>query len=248
MRPQADAPQAAPVDGQRPQTWGLGDAALGFIVGQVGGLVLLSLMLSATGRGAEDIDDLPLALTAVAQTGLWFGLLGVPLVATARKGNGVVRDLGLRIRWSDAWRGGVVGALVQFPLLPLLYGPLLMVLDKSSRDLEGPARSLTDRADGPLGVVLLVLIVGVGAPIVEEIFYRGLLQRSLIKRGLPVAASIVITSVVFGLSHFQLLQFPGLAVAGAVFSVLAQRAGRLGPAITAHVAFNMVTVVTLLVV
>ena len=247
MRCDPDAQGPARADGQRPQNWGLGDAVLGFAVGQLGGLVLMSLILAATGRSADDIDDLPLALTAVAQVGLWLGLLGVPLVATTRKGNGVVQDLGLRARWPDLWQGGIIGVLVQFPLLPLLYAPILFLLDKSSTDLEGPARSLTDRADGPLGVILLVLIVGVGAPIIEEIFYRGLLQRSLIKRGLPVAASIAVTSVIFGLSHFQLLQFPGLALAGAVFSVLAQRAGRLGPAIAAHVGFNMVTVVTLLV-
>jgi len=88
--------------------------------------------------------------------------------------------------------------------------------------------------------------VGVGAPIIEEIFYRGLLQRSLIKRGLPAGLAIGITSVVFGVSHFEALQLPGLVLAGAVFGVLAHRSGRLGPAIAAHVGFNLVTVVALL--
>ncbi len=50
----------------------------------------------------------------------------------------------------------------------------------------------------------------------------------------------------FGLVHFQLLQLPGLIVAGILFGILAHRAGRLGPAIAAHVTFNMVTVVALL--
>ena len=107
-------------------------------------------------------------------------------------------------------------------------------------------REMTDRATDGLGVVLLVLIVGIGAPIVEEIFYRGLLQRSLLKRGLPAGVAVVLTALVFAVSHQQLLQLPGLFVAGLVFGALALRAGRLGPAITAHVAFNMVTVVSLL--
>jgi membrane protease YdiL (CAAX protease family) len=59
-------------------------------------------------------------------------------------------------------------------------------------------------------------------------------------------ATIGISSVVFGLSHGQLLQLPALILAGVLFGVLAHRAGRLGPAIAAHVAFNMVTVVSLL--
>jgi membrane protease YdiL (CAAX protease family) len=52
--------------------------------------------------------------------------------------------------------------------------------------------------------------------------------------------------VLFAATHFQLLQLPALALAGALFGVLAHRAGRLGPAIAAHIVFNMTAVVTLL--
>jgi membrane protease YdiL (CAAX protease family) len=57
---------------------------------------------------------------------------------------------------------------------------------------------------------------------------------------------IALSSVLFGAAHFQLLQFPALALAGVLFGVLAHRAGRLGPAIAAHIVFNMTAVVTLL--
>ena len=50
----------------------------------------------------------------------------------------------------------------------------LELLDKGIDDLEGPAQDLTDRANGALDVILLVLIVGVLAAVFEEIFYRGL--------------------------------------------------------------------------
>lgn len=238
-------PQAADLEPAR-QRWGLGDVVLGFVVGQVGGLLVISLVRAVTGRGPGEADDLPLGWVAVAQVGLWLGLLGAPVVATGTKGIGLVRDLQVRGRLEDLWKGGLVGVLVQFPLLPLLYWPLLRILDRSSSDLVGPARDLTDRATDPVGVVLLVLIVGVGAPIIEEIFYRGLMQRSLLKRGVPGWGAVAATSLVFGLSHLQVPQLPGLAVAGVVFGILALRAGRLGPAITAHVGFNMVTVVALL--
>ena len=240
MRRSAAAPAV------RDPRWGLGDVLAGFVVGQIGGLVMMSAILAATGRSLEEVDDLPLALVAVAQAGLWLGLLGAPLLATRTKGNGLVVDLGFAARWEDVWKGGLIGVVTQIALVPLLYWPIFEALGGSSRDLEGPARELTDRATDPLGVVLLVLIVGVGAPIIEEIFYRGLMHRSLLKRGAPPWAAITVTSLVFGSSHFQLLQLPGLALAGAVFGLLAHRAGRLGPAITAHVGFNMVTVVALL--
>ncbi len=241
--------EAAPATAAPPRTprWGLGDVALGFAVGLVGAQLVLVALLSATGRTVDEVDDLPLSLVAVAQMGLWVGLLGAPLVATSLKGNGLVTDLRLRARLSDAWRGGGIGILLQLVALPLLYWPLLELLDKGASDLEGPAKEMTDRADGPLGVLLLVLIVGVGAPIVEEVFYRGLFQGALLKRGIRPALAIAINATVFGLSHGQLLQLPALVLFGAVAGVLAHRAGRLGPAIAAHITFNLVTVISLLV-
>lgn len=231
----------------RPRTWGLGDVVLGFTIGLAASQLVLAAILAATDRTVEQVDELPLSLVALAQTGLWLGLLGAPLVATRLKGNGLVADLHLRARAADLWQGGGIGALLQLVALPLLYWPLLRLLDKGASDLEGPAREVTDRADGPIGVLLLVLIVGVCAPVVEEIFYRGLFQQALRKRGVPTAAAIGISAVVFGLSHGQLLQLPALILFGVVAGILAHRSGRLGPAIAAHVAFNMVTVIALLV-
>lgn len=225
--------------------WGLGDVAAGWVAVQASSLLWLVVVLAATGHADEDLDDLSLSLVAIVQLGLALAFFAVPFLVTRAKGNGLVADLGLRARWPDLWRGAGAGLLAQLVLLPLVYWPLLELLDRSTRDLEGPARSLSDRADDATGIVLLVLIVGVLAPIFEEIFYRGLMQRAFLKRGLPPVMAIGVTSVVFGVSHFQLLQLPGLVIAGAVFGVLAHRSGRLGPAIAAHVVFNMVTVVAL---
>jgi membrane protease YdiL (CAAX protease family) len=239
----ATAPSAAsPVTSR----WGLGDVLLGFATAQLGGLLATSAVLSASGRSIDEIDELPLSLVALSQVGLWVGLLGVPWAVTRLKGRGLVADLQLRIERRDLWQGGLLGALLQIPVLPLLYWPILTLLDRDPGELSEPAEALTDRADSPLGVLLLVLIVGLGAPIIEEIFYRGLFMGALRKRGMGPVATIGISSVVFGLSHGQLLQLPALVLAGVLFGVLAHRAGRLGPAIAAHVAFNMVTVVSLL--
>jgi membrane protease YdiL (CAAX protease family) len=233
------APRAEP-------RWGLWDVAAGFVFGLVCSSIVVSVLLSATGRSADEHDDLPLSLVLIAQLGLWLGLFGVPWLATRLKGRGLVADLRLRFEARDAWTGAPLGALLQLVVIPLVYWPLLELLDKSSHDLEGPARELTDRADGAIGVVLLVLIVGIGAPIVEEVFYRGFLQGALLKRGLPPVAAVGITAVVFGVSHFELLQTPALVLFGLLAGVLTLRSARLGPAIWAHLAFNMVTVIALL--
>lgn len=242
MTEAATAPAGRPVDDRR---WGLGDAAVGWAIVQLLGGIWAVAVLSATGHFEEGTDSLPLDVLALAQLGLAGAMLAVPYAVTRWKGRGIVADLGVRARWADTG-GAVAGALLQVPGLALLYWPLLRLLGKSMDDVGERAVSLTDRAEGAMGVLLLVLIVGVLAPVFEEIFYRGLVQRALLKRGLSPAAAIGVSSLVFGASHLELLQLPGLVAAGVLFGYLAHRYDRLGPAIAAHVGFNLVAVGTLL--
>lgn len=225
--------------------WGLGDAVAGWLVAVVCSQVTAVVAYAASDTPLDAPDELPLGWVAFAQLGLWVGLLGAPWLASRYKGNGMRLDFGLRAERQDAWIGVLAGVAGQFAILWLVYVPMSWFSDITTEEISEPARDLTDRASGIVGVVLLVLIVGVGAPIVEEVFYRGLLQRSLVRR-VGVGWGIGISSVVFGAVHFQLLQFPALALAGVLFGVLAHRAGRLGPAIIAHMVFNLTAVGALL--
>jgi len=232
----------APDDERIPVRWGLGDAAAGWLLAQVGGFVAIVIVAVLSGTQAESSEDLSLGWLAVAQLGLWAGLGGVPFLAARLKGNGVVVDFGLRAKLVDPLIGLGVGLGTQFILVPALYIPIFWLFDVTSNDLEEPARGLTDRATDPLGVVLLVLIVGIGAPIIEELFYRGLLLRSLERRFHQEWIAVGGSAVLFAASHFQLLQFPALALLGVILALLVQRTGRLGPAIATHMVFNLITV------
>jgi membrane protease YdiL (CAAX protease family) len=229
-----------------PVSWGLWGAAIGWVIGIVGGGIAFQLVLSASGTDVDDADSLGIGWVAIAQLGMWIGLLGTPWFVSRLHGSGMRRDFGLSARRRDIFVGGAWGLLGQYALVWIVYVPMSWFVDVTRDEFSEPAREMTDRATDPLGVVLLVLIVGIGAPIVEEIFYRGLLQRSLIKLAGPVWG-IAGASLVFGAVHLQLLQLPALALAGALFGVLAYRSGRLGPAIAAHMVFNL-TAVTALVV
>ena len=228
------------------QRWGVPDALVGWIVVFFFSNLWFLVVVAATGHVDDDLDTLPLGLVAIGQLGLAAGFFLVPWAVTNVKGNGLVADLGVRARWEDLWKGGLAGIVTQLVVLPIIFVPIFWLFDKGVEDLEGPAKELTERANGPVDVVLLVLIVGVMAAVFEEIFFRGLLQRSLLKRGMHPVLAIALASTFFGVTHFQLLQLPGLIVAGAVFGTLAYRADRLGPAIAAHLSFNMVTVIALL--
>ena len=239
----------APGDGpalDHPVRWGAADVAVAFVVAQLASAAGFVAFAAAKGVPAADLvrDDLRIGEIALLQLPLWLGLLVVPLVATRLRGNGPVRDLGLRSTLLDVPRGLAIGVACQLVLVPLVTLPVLVLTDADQADLEAPARELTDKAEG-LGVLVLAFVVVVGAPLAEEVFYRGLVQRTLL-RSVPVWAAIGITSVAFGVSHFQPLQLPALVAFGVVLSLLAHRSGRLGPAIWAHVGFNATTVVLLL--
>jgi membrane protease YdiL (CAAX protease family) len=224
--------------------WGLGDAVVGLVLGFVGGAITSGIVLAI--NDTDDFEDLSLGWQAVAQLGLWLGLLGTALVVSKLKGAGAVHDFGLRIAGRDVPIGILVGVVSQWVIVWFVYLPLQLLTDVTTEDISEPAREITDRATGPVGVALLVLIVGIAAPIVEEIFFRGLLQRALIRRvSEPLAVGGA--AMVFALTHFQVLQLPALFLFGIVLGILAQRYGRLGPAILAHMVFNMTAVISLLV-
>lgn len=238
-------PAAPPACTGTDPAWGLGEVAIGLLLAAIGGSISSSLALTISGESA--FSDLSIAWLALAQTGLWLGLLGAPVWASATKGWGRLREFRLRATWGDVGVGIGIGAGLQILILPLLYLPLLDALDKTRRDVEEPARALSDQATGTVGAVLLILIVGIAAPVVEEVFYRGLFQQALLKRAVPPAAAIGINAFVFAVTHFQLLQLPALFIFGVAAGWLAWWRGRLGAAIAAHITFNMVTVVALLI-
>jgi CAAX protease family protein len=189
-------------------------------------------------------EERPLWLDAVLLIPLWISLLVAAIVVSRHWGTGRLRDdYGLRFRAFDLL-GIPIGIASQAVLIPALYW-VLEVFGLNTDALSNPARSITDRAGSDAEVVLLVLMVVVGAPIIEELFFRGLLMRAIQARwndGLALVAS----ALFFALVHFQPLQIPGLFVFGLILGTCAQRTGRLGMSIFAHSAFNATAVVMLL--
>ena len=215
-------------------------AALGSDIGRVAGQYGLDLPL--------DHNRIPMLVLMAVNIPLWAGFVGVPFLASRLRDLDWRRDLGWGMRGIDVVIGGVVGVVTQLVIVPLVYWPLTDVIDQ--QDLEEPARNLIALANTPLDVVALVLMVVVGAPLAEEIVFRGLLFRGIFDMEQPgrpaLVVAVVASSAIFAVSHLQLLQFPGLFVIGAVAALGFHRTGRLGTAIWIHVGFNATAVVAVL--
>jgi len=229
--------------GEPTPTWGLGEVAVGILSSLVLSTLIGALVIGVAGWSSS--DEIPVWGMALLQVPLWGGYLGAVLYAGRWLGNGVVRDFGVRQEWLDVPVGLVLGILTQLVVLPLMYVPILWALGSDSDELSRPARELADRADSTVGWILFALIVGLGAPVVEELFYRGLFLRSLRKKGIVSSMCVVLSAIVFAAIHFQPLQFPGLLVFGLLAGTLVARTGRLGPAVWAHIGFNSTAVLSL---
>ncbi|MEO7837550.1 MAG: CPBP family intramembrane glutamic endopeptidase [Acidimicrobiales bacterium] len=228
-----------PLPPEQPPRWAMRDVAVGFLLAVFSVAVAQTVWVGVTGD-----DEVSLGLTFVSFLAYWPVLVGTAVLASRRRGTGrLAADLGLCVEKRDIAPGILAGLASQFLLLPLLYLPFELL----NRDLdvsEKAKETLGVASGGALfGLALLVVLV---APFVEELFFRGLLQRTLARRVPPLAA-VGVSATLFGVTHFQPIQLLGLVAFGAVLGALAQRAGRLGPSIIAHMSFNAASVLVIVV-
>lgn len=227
-------------------SWGLPDALFGWLGAWLFANIAGALVLAAGGYSTtQEIKAAPLTWTFAASVFIWLAFVVVAVWVADHKGDGWVREYHVSLKAVDVPLGIVAGVVAQFVLVNAIAWPILKLSGKSADDLARPAQELADKAHGAGGALLFLLVVGVIAPVAEELFFRGLVFRAFEKRWNQWWA-LGLSSAFFGLTHFQLLQFLPLTVAGAVFGYLVVRTGRLGPAIVAHMAFNISTVVVLL--
>jgi hypothetical protein len=183
---------------------------------------------------------------ALSEAGLWTGLLATCVVTSRRYGTASVRaDFRLRFRWSDL-AIGLGAALVARCFASVVLVPFLHVL----RSVGNPDKSLYDITNvGALGWIVLVVVTCVGAPLFEELFFRGLLQGQLVER-FGAGRGIVVTAVVFGAVHIAndpgvagLLLALSVGASGIVLGVVRHSTGRLGSSMVTHSLFNAVALV-----
>lgn len=225
------------------KAWGLVDVGWA-LVALVGAQVLLIPLLVVLALAQYDISlndpdvaqHLTDAVTKVAVTGpglvlalvtQWLAFAGVPALTTYRKGHrSLAKDFGFWFKRTDP-----VYALGLAVVLQLLMAGISVALHHTSLNLSGADNTtmVTDRS-GPMLVVMVASAV-IGAPLTEELFFRGLLLRSFLRsfarldlapllpgvtdrfhdettgsassRRVAVVISALLSAVIFGMMHFQ---------------------------------------------
>jgi len=218
-----------------PRRWGTGDIFWGLGIVLVAS-TLLTIPVVITGAAANG-----LWVTVLGALGTWAGFAGWPLYCSWVKGIGTLKaDFGFRMEWYDLLLG--LGAAAAALLVNVILGIVEMQLDVRP---ETNTQVLSDNAGTSLGVVLVSAIAVLGAPIFEELFFRGLTFGAIEKRW-NRWAGFVVSTVLFTLLHAQpassglglVLMLVHIGVLGVTFGLLRLFTGRLGPSIVAHMAVN----------
>ena len=218
----------------------LGVVALTWAIAYAVALVAQSVAISVAGWAGEPSSTWPTSVTALSAVLLWIAFLVALSVVSRRFGSGrFAEDFSLSFRLTDLV-GLPIGVVTQLALVPALYWPLRHIWPDAfdSDVLSQRAQELWDRADG-VWVVVLVAVVVIGAPLVEETVYRGYVQQALHGR-LDDLFAVVLSAAFFAAIHLRPVEFPGLFLFGLIVGVCYQRTGRLGLGIAVHLAFNAV--------
>ncbi len=231
-------------------------AVAGFVVGQIGALAFGLIAGAIAGKTSAQMQAIateavpPEWYVVSTLLGLWIGFVGAPWLASRTQGTrDFVRDLGLRFRPIDLV-GIAVGIGGQI-LVAVMYAPF----QRHIHNFNAPSQRLTGGAHGG-GFVIIALATVVVAPFMEELFFRGLVLKALVRLMTPLRAAggartagvvvaVVVDGLLFGLAHGEWVQLAGLAAFGMVLAGISYRTGRLGMNMVAHASFNLVAIVAI---
>ena len=136
-------------------------------------------------------------------------------------------------------------ALIGFDRL-LRYMPLIWVVAALSifvtealgiRSGEQDAVTMMQEMQNPWKFQTMVLLAVLVAPVLEEIFFRGILLRFLLGHANPTVA-LIISSLMFSVLHFNTDSFLPIAVLGFLLGKVYLDTGDLRASIWMHVLFN----------
>jgi len=253
--PFLDTPWVPPQTKRQAWIW-LVYAVAGFLVGQIGALAFGLVAGAIAGKTSAQMQAIASAPVPpewyVVSTllGLWIGFIGAPWLASRTQGTrNFVRDLGVRFRVIDLV-GIAIGIGGQI-LVALMYAPF----QHEIHDFNGPSHKLTGGSHGA-GFVVIAIATVVFAPAMEELFFRGLLLKALVRlftplrvaggaRAAGVVLAVIVDGLLFGLAHGEWVQLAGLAAFGIILAAVSYRTGRLGMNMVAHATFNLVAIVAI---
>jgi len=197
-----------------------------------------SLTVALLGHGGQATRDVPVWVVAISATAMWLVFIGFVTRYSVKHGSGSpARDYRMSFVSADLW-GIPLGIASQILLVNAVNYPLSRIWPTqfASSKVESRAKDLFHTAPGAW-IVVLIFVVVIAAPFIEELVYRGLVQQG-VGASIDKRVALLATAVLFAAIHLQPVEFPGLFAFAVVLGICQYRTGRLGLGIVTHMAFN----------
>lgn len=121
------------------------------------------------------------------------------------------------------------GLSVEFTAM-LIFSVTAYIFKQSAENYEAIVGGLTKTP-------LAFLVIGIVAPVVEDVIFRGLILNEL-RRDYSVKTAVIIQGVLFGVMHLNIAQGFYAAFAGIILGLITVEARSVLPAIIGHVVMN----------
>jgi len=200
------------------------------------GVQLVAVTAVLTWRtGSLDIERDAMAALLIGVPASSLTLIGIALVVAGRQPRARLRLLPSRLAPRDV----AVAVLGILALSQALDSLVLLLEVGTGPALEWMNRTLASASRA--GLLLAVIVVGLLAPVGEELFFRGYMLTRL-RRAWSAGPAILVTAIAFGVIHGEWVHGVLAAGIGIYLGVVAERAGSVVPAIVCHVANNTASV------
>ena len=152
-------------------------------------------------------------------------------------------ELGIRFEGLPrALAYGAFGGVILFFLI-ILSGLVMQRIFPTEPSLQ-PFAEVVIGAVSFNDLILLLIVGAILVPIVEEIYFRGMVYP-VFKRRWGIAAGMIISGAFFSLLHFDMLRFLPLLLGGIGLAYIYERSGSLFACILAHGLWNGVMILIL---
>jgi CAAX protease family protein len=200
------------------------------------GLQLLAVTALLTWRtGTLDLERDGLAALLVGVPASSLVLIAIALLAAGRP-----RSRRLRLGPSGVPARELLVMVAGILALSQALESLVLLLDVGT----GPALEWMTRtvaSTTPLGLALAIIVVGLLAPVGEELFFRGYMLTRLRQAWSPGPA-ILVSAIAFGIIHGEWVHGLLAAGIGVYLGLVTERAGSVVPAMVCHAANNTASV------